>query len=85
MKRVIKTNVRVDDNPHPVPGGRVVHVACQNGPESVQVWTEDHDSIEKAVRSVQVFGTGHWMPNDSVHLGSTMLGPLVWHVYEVKP
>lgn len=85
MKRVIKTNVPVDDQPHRIPGGKVVAVGCQNGPEAVQVWTEDFDNGENSPRVVQVFGTGHWMPSAGEHLGTAAWGPLVWHVYQVQP
>lgn len=83
--RVLKWNVAVDDQPHEVGYGRVLHVACQYGPESVQVWTLELSKPH--TRLAQVFGTGQPLPDTvAAHLGSTVAAhALVWHVFEVWP
>jgi len=83
VKRVLKWAVPVDDQVHHIGHGNVVRVACQhNDPETVYVWTEEYD--EAAVtRPVQVFGTGHVIPQPSRHVGSADALGLVWHVYAV--
>lgn len=83
--RVLKWNVPVDDRPHEVGTGRVLHVACQHGPESVQVWTLELG--EPHTRLAQVFGTRQLLPAAvDAHLGSTVVArTLVWHVFEVRP
>jgi hypothetical protein len=75
---VLKWDVPVDNNYHPIGAGPVVHVACQGSPYIVQVWTEDSASGHRAAR---VYGTGQPVPDDDVHLGSVLAGPFVWHVY----
>ena len=80
-KRVLKWSIAVDDSVGVVGGGKVVHVASQNPPYLIEVWTEEF-GVE-VPRRVQVFGTGHAIPNGSIHLGSCIAGPFVWHVYEV--
>lgn len=83
--RVLKWDVPVDDRPHVIGRGTVVHVACQDSPDVVQVWTEEHDETRRT--SAQVFGTGQPITGTpAVHLGSTVTagGALVWHVYEVS-
>lgn len=86
-KRVLKWSVPVDDQDHPIGGGRVVHVACQSGVvDVVQVWTEEADDVPRAVRHARVYGTGQRIPESDEHIG-TALTPvhppktLVWHVY----
>lgn len=68
-------------------GAKVVHVGAQDQ-ENVLIWVEQQ---EKAFahgvrqRSFRVYGTGH--PIDPVevkeHVGSVVIDPFVWHVYEV--
>lgn len=84
--RVLKWDVPVDDQPHKIGTGRVVHVACQGGPESVQVWTIELPEPARS-RPVQVFGTGQPIPGQWAHIGSTLAadGALVWHVFEAPP
>lgn len=83
--RVLKWNVPIDDQPHEIGGGRVLHTACQYGPESVQVWTLEH-GWEPHIHA-QVFGTGQPLPDSThSHIGSTVAPHgLVWHVFEVLP
>ncbi len=52
----------------------------------VAVWTEVNLDVPLPDRGlgVQVFGTGHPIPNDAVHLGSWSSGPFVWHLYAVS-
>jgi hypothetical protein len=87
-KRVLKWVVPVDDQPHEIGCGKVVHVACQSGPELVMVWTEEHaPGKPEQTREVQVYGTGHQVPMFAEHVGSVVTagGALVWHVYELPP
>jgi hypothetical protein len=85
VKRVLKWNVPVDDNPHAIGNGKVVHVAVQGYPDTVQVWTEEAGDV-RVTRQVQVFGTGQELRGAHGHIGSCLTGgnALVWHVYEVE-
>lgn len=92
--RVLKWNVKVDDEKHPIGIGKVVHVACLESSGIVQVWTlEDAKAID-TFRWAQVIGTGmevpevedygfEHLPQPWDHVGSTVTagGALVWHVF----
>ena len=83
--RVLKWDVPVDDQPHRIGGGDVIHVDSQRGrSDEIQVWTFENDQPVRA-RVVRVFGTGHTVPLDAKPLGSVVVGGghLVWHVFEV--
>lgn len=84
-RAVYKYEIPVDDEWHgvtmPLPA-KVVHVACTGGFGTVYVWAEvAPDSTETATRKMQVFGTGHALPDGAVYVGTAPAGPFVWHVY----
>lgn len=85
ITRVLKWAVPVDDAVHEVGAGQVAMVACLGeNPHTVYVWTwERGDTNALVKRKVQVFGTGHDVPADAVHVGSAHGSSLVWHVFEV--
>lgn len=85
MRRVLKWDVPVDDQDHPVGSGKVLKVDCQFGPEVVQVWTDEPNDQDVVIRGARVFGTGMEIPEGWEHLGSvvTAQGQLVWHVFDV--
>lgn len=83
-KRVLKWNVKVDGQEHPIGAGTVVLVACQDDAGVVQVWTEEAVDLPRPeLRAARVYGTGQDLPFSDVHLGSVLAmgGRLVWHVY----
>lgn len=84
-RRVLKWNIPVDDRWHPVGNGAPLLVACQNGHDVVQVWTDELDADNVRIRSARVFGTGQRVPADTFALGSVVAGPLVWHVFMGDP
>lgn len=88
MKQVLKWNVPVDDRIHEIGGGRIIHAACQYGPESVQVWTDEeyfpddhHNPYPLPKQRVMIVGTGHSF-HDSGEAICSVVDPsgLVWHV-----
>lgn len=80
-KRVLKWRVPVDGQAHRIGGGPVALVAWQHHlVTEVVIWTEEGDPAPK--RTVRVYGTGHPIPDTSRHLGSVVIEPYVWHVYE---
>lgn len=86
MTRVIyKYAVPVDDEWHEVsmPGpSRVVYVNCPQSFEIVNLWAEvDIEGVGDSRRRMRVFGTGQAIPDGASYVGSTLAGPLVWHVY----
>lgn len=95
-RRVLRFEIPVDDRPHEIAAGRPVLVTMYRGPEErfdrVEVWIEtwvpfgwpSRENPEKQL--VQVFGTGHRLPDGQIeHMGSCFAadGRLVWHLYEV--
>lgn len=72
-------------------GAKIVHVASQQS-AIVSFWAEfDMENSENlSARHFQVFGTGqeiskilnNWSLNDLRHVGTTLDGELVWHLYE---
>lgn len=64
------------------PEAAVVSVEKQNG--DICIWVETPFENESVVtRSFQIFGTGHAIPDKSIHCGSVQDAPFVWHLYEV--
>lgn len=88
-RAVLKWQVSVDDRPHKIGGGEVVHVAVQypDRPDVVTVWTiESRDEgARPRPRTVQIYGTGQPLPYFACHLGSAVAvnGGLVWHCFEL--
>lgn len=82
-RRVLRWEVPVDDVWHEIGGGQVVHVASRQGLAIVEVWTlRDGSGTPFPGTEVRVFGTGHPLPDDvGAHLGTTLAGPLVWHLF----
>jgi len=84
---VLKWAVSVDDTPHKIGGGEIVHVACQypEDPTTVTVWTVEprNEGARVLPRTVQVYGTGQPLPLFAQPLGSTVAagGRLVWHLF----
>lgn len=97
MRRILRWDVPIDDQPHGIGAGPVVHVDCRPPQivglpaDRVEVWTEermpDDGSFPSPTRKVQVFGTGHQLPTEVGRpLGSTQHweGRLMWHLYTVR-
>lgn len=79
--------VPVDDQWHPIGGGDVLHVATRL-PGAVEVWTLETTTTEplSKPRAVRVYGTGHPIHDRDVeHIGTTLVGHLVWHVFGEAP
>lgn len=88
MLRVLKWTVPVDGREHEVGGGPVVKVACQNGPESVQVWTVERDEpnrlpmvTARVVATGEPFEVGRGTVEGSVALEPRPGYHLVWHLW----
>ena len=58
-----------------------VHVGQQNGRPTL--WMEVDDDLEHEPLLFAVFGTGHPIYDDTVHVGTVQIGAHVWHVYMV--
>lgn len=68
-----------------------VHVAAARigvGPDAAHVvdfWAEFHEGAVSVTRTFQVYGTGHALPENARHCGTTARTAegLVWHLYEL--
>lgn len=83
--RVFRWEVPVDDRDHKIGAGKVLHVATRRD-IVVEVWTEEDapaDELILPTRRATAIGTGYEVPEDMVHLGSTLTssGYFVWHLY----
>ena len=56
-------------------------VANQN--DKVCAWFEVETDFEMETRTFLIHGTGHPIPPGEFWRGSAIVGPFVWHVYEV--
>lgn len=98
MKRVLRYEVVIDDQPHEVPRGVPVLMERKTwaGVPSmpvIDVWFEIHvpgadwnpAEYEPQTQKVQIVGTGQPVPDAWRWLRSYVDGGLVWHLYEVRP
>lgn len=83
MRTVHKYSLDITDaQAVPMPkGAKVVHVGEQRG--VLCLWAEVDTDRPKEDRHFVIVGTGNPRPKDAkTHLGSAVVGPFVWHVYE---
>lgn len=69
------------------PGSRVLHVGSQD-PENVLIWVQQKANFTGPTkqRAFRVYGTGHLIDPNEVkeYIGSVVVAPFVWHVYEIN-
>jgi hypothetical protein len=83
VKTVWKYPLRIDDSIQSIEtyaGSRIVHVGNQDG--QLCVWIEHNIESNPVRRHFKVHGTGHPIEPYAVHVGSAVMPPFVWHVYE---
>ena len=62
-------------------GSTVVHVGEQN--DDVTIWAQVESDNPKESRVFNIVGTGRIIPTGLTrYLGTVLIGPYVWHVYE---
>jgi hypothetical protein len=88
MRTIWKETIRVVDEPQAVampPDAVVRHVdSAMPGEFHINVWFEcDPRNRPKETRFLRVHGTGHDIAEDEIYLGTAMMPPFVWHVFEV--
>lgn len=98
MRRVLRYDIVVDDSEHLVGDGKVLMVTSRRGMpyqlgnqqlRRVEVWVEvdvpdNWPKSSEHFKRVQVFGTGHQIPEGAEWVGSCLDGDFVWHVYNVN-
>lgn len=85
MAKILRHPLPVDDQPHRIDCGRVVHVNCKHAVDVVEVWALDSNAY---ARHFIVIGTGRDTPFGYQYVGTALTRPngdLVWHVFEENP
>ena len=77
---ILSTGPMEIDVPTP---GNVVLVDRDPATGLLAFWAEVIPTMPKAARRFQVVGTGHDIPDRAKHLGSVVMGDLVWHLFEL--
>lgn len=95
-RRVLRYEIPIDDNFHEIPAGKILHLSDYRQKHitgeraRIEVWVEttfDGSRVLSPIvglQRVQVFGTGHPLPEDATHLATCLDGALVWHLYNVN-
>ncbi|WP_181785087.1 DUF7352 domain-containing protein [Streptomyces phytophilus] len=91
-RRMLRHWLLVNDKPTRIEtGGPVVRAAAgrlgigPNAQHIVEFWAEGSLETDGTVRTFQVLGTGHALPDGAQWRGTTARTPegLVWHLYEL--
>ena len=83
MKRIFKYSLDVVDMQTVVmpEHARILSVANQHG--NLCLWAEVDTDNHTEDRVISVYGTGNPLPDNQGHfVGSVIIDPFVWHVYE---
>jgi len=60
---------------------RILSLACQDG--QICMWAKCDPDAPKVTRKFVIAGTGHPLPFGlGEFIGTVLMGPLVWHVFE---
>lgn len=64
----------------------VALVALDPQTKEPAIWIDDQRSGRSPdyPRRFKIFGTGHEVPDQAVHVGSVIQQAMVWHVYKVQ-
>lgn len=81
MRRIYKYEI-VPGEDLSIPCSRALYVGNQLG--KLCLWAEIPFEMGVHVKSFRAYGTGQEIPNDSVYVGTAMIEPFVWHVYEIE-
>lgn len=80
MRKVWKYEVTLSPTLMPF-GAKIVHVGMQG--HDPYLWAEVDPDAPTEDRHFVVVGTGQDIPESSVHVGTVLDRPFVWHVYEL--
>jgi len=62
-------------------GAKLLHIANQNG--GLCVWFEVDQEARKKMNTFAIVGTGNaFDPKGFEHIGSVIINPFVWHVFQ---
>lgn len=63
---------------------KLIHIGQHN--EQIGLWFEVDSNEETVVDNIfRIFGTGHWIKKGPKgrHVGTVIMEPFVWHVYQI--
>lgn len=86
MAQIVRHDIPVDDGAHIISTSLgVVHVACTDGYETVQVWTLEDEAVEPTIRYFKVYGTDQPLPKGANYVGTALAvqGTIEWHLFEI--
>lgn len=84
-RQMFRYVVPVDDQQHTFPLTSNPRAVAAADLDLVEFWAE-HDDDPGILRSFQVYGTGHPLPDDARWVGTcARQSGLVWHLYERLP
>lgn len=81
MKTVFKYEISAGPMEMPK-GSQVLSFQDQRG--TLCLWALVDPEAPTQTRQFQVIGTGHEVDPNSSFIGTTQVGPFVWHLFEVK-
>jgi hypothetical protein len=64
--------------------GHIRHVGRDPATGLIAFWAEVDPYAPKRQRKFQIFATGDEIPIDASPLGTVILDPLVWHLFELR-
>lgn len=82
MKTVYKYSVSVDTVLMMPVGAKILHCDSQGSEKCLWVEVDNESPLEE--RRFAAIGTGHAVPPGGVHVGTGLVGPFVWHLYELN-
>ena len=83
IRRILKYRL---DQGKPTPlgvgkGATPLYFGSQNG--LLFVWVEVVERAGPRTMRFEVFGTGDHLPDGATYIGTTIVSPYVWHLYEI--
>lgn len=69
---------------HQIPReARIVHVGADPGGEGVALWARIEAEQPRVTRTFLFVGTGDDFPENAAYVGSAIIKPYAWHVFEL--
>lgn len=69
---------------HQIPReARIVHVGADPGGEGIAVWCRVEPNEARVTRRFLFLGTGDEWPKNAAYVGSAIVKPYAWHVFEL--
>lgn len=82
-KAVFRYEVPLDDEWHPLPPGKPLHVEVgRKIRDRGEIWVETQSGMpEVPTHEYRIFGTGQLVPSEVEFVGTARNDPFMWHFY----